>query len=218
MHKKGKAGGHAHRQHQACHDGLGAVLVAQHFPHEVDDWEGLPSSSRMWAVWKMAFCLAHLKRQCQILASGGGEPLGRAHGVLPEVAPTIGQLNIALNNLALAVTNNTAILQKLTTAANLALTTTVTTLTATNKKLVDAAARAKGGGTPAATPMNPARGVRATWTPLPGNYCWMHGHHCNKHHASATCGNKAVGHRNDATALNTMGGSTRDKDWDRACT
>jgi hypothetical protein len=49
-----------------------AVLVAQHFPHEVDDWEGLPSSSRTWAAWKTAFCLAHLKRQHQILALGGG--------------------------------------------------------------------------------------------------------------------------------------------------
>ncbi len=34
---------------------LAAVLAASHFPHEVDDWEGL---------WKVAFCLAHLKHQC----------------------------------------------------------------------------------------------------------------------------------------------------------
>jgi len=129
----------------------------------------------------------------------------------------IGRLKTALNNLALAATNNTAILQQLT-VANLALTTTVATLTATNKKLVDAAARAKGGGTPAATPTNPARGVWATRTPFPGNYCWTHGHRCNEHHTSATCGNKAVGHCNDATASNTMGGSTKDKGWDRAHT
>jgi hypothetical protein len=85
----------------------------------------------------MAFCLAHLKRQRQILASGGGEPLGRAHGVLPAgvlpaAAPAIGRLESALDNLALAATNNTAILHQLT-AANLALTATVTLLTATNK-------------------------------------------------------------------------------------
>jgi hypothetical protein len=147
----------------------------------------------------------------------GGEPLGWAHGVLPEVAPMIGRLKTALNNLALAATNNKAILQQLT-AANLALTTTVKTLTATNKKLVDVAARAKGGGTPAVTPTTPARGIRATQTPFPGNYCWMHGHQCNKHHTSATRGNKAVGHHDDATALNTIGGRTRDKGWDRACT
>jgi hypothetical protein len=124
---------------------------------------------------------------------------------------------MALDNLALAATNDTVNLQQLI-AANLALTTTVTMLTVTNKKLVDVAARAKGRGTPAVTLLNPARGVRATMTPFPGNYCWMHGHCCNDHHTSATCSNKAVGHLNYATALNTMGGSTRDKGWDRART
>ena len=60
-----------------------AVLAAQHFPREVDDWEGLPANARTWTAWKQAFRLAHLKRQRQILASGGGgEPLGGAHGVL----------------------------------------------------------------------------------------------------------------------------------------
>ena len=49
-----------------------AVLAAQHFPREVDDWEGLPAASRTWTAWKTAFRLAHLKRQRQILASGGG--------------------------------------------------------------------------------------------------------------------------------------------------
>jgi hypothetical protein len=48
-----------------------AVLAAQHFPREVDNWEGLPSASRTWTAWKTAFRLAHVKRQQQILASGG---------------------------------------------------------------------------------------------------------------------------------------------------
>jgi hypothetical protein len=65
--------------------------------------------------------------------------------VLPEATPTFGWLEMALNNLALVATNNTAILQQLT-AAKLTLMKTVAMLTATNKKLVDAAARAKGGG------------------------------------------------------------------------
>jgi hypothetical protein len=115
---------------------LAAVLAAQHFPREVNDCEGLPLSSRMWAAWKTAFRLAHLKRQRQILASGRGEPLSRAHGVLPAAAPAIGWLESA-DNLALAATNNTAILQQLT-AANLAITATIMSLTATNKKIVDA--------------------------------------------------------------------------------
>jgi hypothetical protein len=54
---------------------LAAILAAQHFPYKVDDWEGLPANSRSWMAWKMAFRLAHLKRQCQILASGGGSLL-----------------------------------------------------------------------------------------------------------------------------------------------
>ncbi len=68
----------------------------------------------------------------------GGEPLGGAHGVLPVAGLAIERLEAALNNLALAATNDTAVLQELT-AANLALTATIGTPTVTNKKLVDAA-------------------------------------------------------------------------------
>jgi hypothetical protein len=192
---------------------LAAILAAQHFPREVDDWEGLPSSSRTWAAWKIAFHLAHLKRQCQILASGGGEPLSRAHSVLPAAALAIGWLKSALNNLALTVMNDTAILQQLT-AANLALTAMVTSLTGTNKKLVDAATRK---GKPAVTPeVTPAGGGHATRNPFPGNYCWMHGHRICKEHTSATCTQQAVGHRADANASNAFGGSDKDKGWDAA--
>jgi hypothetical protein len=136
---------------------LAAVLSSQHFPHKVDDWEGLSSAARTWTVWKTAFHLTHLKCQCQILAPGGREPLGGAQGVLPAPSPAINRLETALNNLFLVASNNTAILQKLT-AANLALTTTITTLTATNKRLADSAARAKGGKPLTATPTTPLGG------------------------------------------------------------
>jgi hypothetical protein len=63
-----------------------AVLAAQHFPREVDDWEGLPAVDRTWRAWKVAFHLAHHKRQCQLQASGGGEPLGGA-GLTPSYLP-----------------------------------------------------------------------------------------------------------------------------------
>ena len=117
-----------------------AILAAQHFPQEVNNWEGLPSATCMWSAWKTTFCLAHLKRQHQILTPGGGEPLGGVHGIQPGPTLTaIDTLGTALDNLALAATNDTAVLQQLT-AANLALTATITTLTATNKKLVDSAA------------------------------------------------------------------------------
>jgi hypothetical protein len=114
-----------------------AVLAAQHFLREVDDWEGLPAVDRTWRAWKVAFCLAHLKRQCQLQASGGGEPLGGAHSVLPAPAASIDRLGTALDNLALAAANDTTVLQQLT-SANLALTTSNATLTAANKKLSEA--------------------------------------------------------------------------------
>ena len=124
---------------------------------------------------------------------------------------------MALDNLALAATNNTAILQQLT-LANLALTATIRTLTATNKKLVDAVARPKGtpaAGTPAVTP---GGGGLSQKTPYPGNYCWTHGHCISKEHTSATCANKATGHLDNATEVNTFGGSKKDKGWYAACT
>ncbi len=144
-------------------------------------------------------------------------------------AAAIGCLGTALNNLALAATNDTVVLQQLI-AANLALMATIALLTATNKKLVDAATRR--GGTPAATPgrggtqtetqaATPAAtpaGIRTTRKPCPGNYCWTHGHCVSKHHTSATCANKAPGHRDNATASNTFGGSDKDKNWNTART
>ncbi len=139
-------------------------------------------------------------------------------------APAIGHLKTALDNLALAATNNTAVLQQLI-AANLALMATITLLTATNNKMVDAATRR--GGTPAATlgrgwtqaatqaatPAATPAGVCAMRKPCLGNYCWTHGHHVSKHHTSATCANKAPCYHDDATASNTFGGSDKDKNW-----
>ncbi len=63
----------------------------------------------------------------------GGEPLGGAHGVTPApFPPDMDRLESALDNLALAATNDKTVLEQLT-AANLALTGTIATLTATNK-------------------------------------------------------------------------------------
>ncbi len=140
--------------------------------------------------------------------------------MIPAAAPAIGRLKIALDNLALAAMNNTTVLQQLI-AANLALTATITSLTATNKKLADAATPWGGtlaatpgqGGTQAATPAATPVGIHGTRKPCPENYCRTHGHRVSKHHTSATCANKAPGHRNDATASNTFGGSNKDKNW-----
>jgi hypothetical protein len=189
---------------------LAAVLAAQHFLQEVDDWEGLPAIDRMWRALKVAFHLAHLKRQCQLQASGVGGPLGSAHAVTQ--APAVNNcLGTALNNLALAAAKNTTVLQQLTTS-NLALSSLVTTLLAAIKKLADALAKAKSSSLAAAT-LGAPKPVRSTNTPFPGNYCWTHGYQCSQHHTSATCKNKAVGHKDNATAANMMDGSKANKGW-----
>jgi hypothetical protein len=117
-----------------------AVLTAQHFPREVTDWEGRPAINRTWRAWKVEFRQAHIQRHRQLQASGGGEPLGGAHTVLPAPPGTIDRLETALDNLTLTAANDTTVIQQLT-AANLALTATNATLMAANKKLSEALAK-----------------------------------------------------------------------------
>jgi hypothetical protein len=121
----------------------------------------------------------------------------------PPPAATINQIGKALDNLALAATNYTTVLHQLT-ASNLALTTANTALTAANKKLLEALAKKS----PATTPSTPAT-PRPSNKPFPGYYCWTHGHCVSQSHTSATCSNKAAGHKDTATVANTMGGSDK---------
>jgi hypothetical protein len=165
----------------------------------------------MWGAWKVALRLAHLKCQHQLQASGVGGSWGSTHAVTPAPTATIDRLGTALNNLALAVANDTTVLQQLT-VSNLALSFLVTMLTAANKKLAEALAKAKPTSPLGATPGAP-RPMRSTNMPFPGNYCWTHGHQCSQHHTSMTCGNKAAGHKDDASAANSMGGSEANKGW-----
>ena len=90
-----------------------AVFAAQHFPREVDDWEGLPASSRTWQAWKVAFRLAHLKCQHQLQALGGGKYLGGAHAVIPSATPTMDRIGAAFKNLVLVASNDTTVLHYL---------------------------------------------------------------------------------------------------------
>ena len=154
----------------------------------------------------MEFRQAHIKRQRQLQASGGGKVLSGAHAILPALAGTIDRLGTALDNLALAAANDTTVLQQLT-AANLALTATNALLTAANKQFLEALAKLqaiKPGTFGMPHPSN---------KPFPGNYCWTHGYRVSQTHTSITCGGKATGHQDAATASNTKEGSKKDKGW-----
>jgi hypothetical protein len=165
----------------------------------------------------MAFRLAHLKRQHQLQAlGGGGKPLDGAHAVIPTAVPTMDRIGEALENLELAASFDTTVLQQLM-AANLALTVLVSSLTVANKKLADVLASNKGGVAPA-TPATLSAALaplkaRSATRAFPGNYCWTHGHRVNQTHTSATCTCRALGHKEDATTANTMGSSKADKGW-----
>jgi len=122
------------------------------------------------------------------------------------------RLESAMDNLALAATNNKTVLEQLT-AANLVLTGTIAMLTVTNKKLADKTCAGTAG-----TLRTPGTPRKVTRNPHSSNYCWTHGHRVSKEHTSATCFHKAAGHKDDATLSNTMGGSKNDKGWDKPCT
>jgi hypothetical protein len=149
-----------------------SVLAAQPFPCQVTDWEGRPAIDRTWRAWKVEFRQAHIRRQCQLQASGGGEPLSGAHAILSAPPGTIDRLGTALGNLALAAANDTTVLQQLT-SANLALTATNATLTTANKKLSEALTKLQ-----ATRPSTPGLPLTSN-KPFPGNYCWTHGHRVN---------------------------------------
>jgi hypothetical protein len=174
--------------------------------------EGPPGHQLQLESLEGCLCLAHLKRQHQLQVSGVESPLGSAHAATPAPAATIGWLGTALDNFALGATNNTTIPQQLT-ASNLAHSSLVTILTAANKKLAEVLTKEKPTSPPAAMPVAPWP-VQPTNMPFPGNYCWTpHGHQCSQHHTSVSCGNKAAGHKDNATAANRMDGSEANKGW-----
>ena len=47
----------------------------------------------------------------------------------------------------------------------------------------------------------------------PNGYCWTHGYRVSWKHNSKNCSNKAMGHKDNATRANTMGGVQLNKAW-----
>ncbi len=129
---------------------------------------------------------------------GGGEPLGGAHFVLPAPAASIDHLGTALDNLALAAADDTTVLQQLT-SATLALTTSIATLTAANKKLSEALAKVL-----TTTPRTPG-------TPWPPNKGKLFLGITVRLMAIVSASFTRVQHA--AMASNKMGGSEVDKGW-----
>ena len=93
--------------------------------------------------------------------------------------------------LTLTVSTQTVALAE----ANVKLVTALAKITVLERELVAAReANARG-------PSGP-RHTNVSYT----NYCWTHGPTCS--HPSVKCNRKAVGHKDEATETNTMGGRT----------
>jgi hypothetical protein len=144
-----------------------------------------------------------------------------AHAVLggedATISPdTFTRLDGYLDNLAAAATTEWSTLAQLikTNAmltANIAtLTTSVASLTATYTIL----ATAKNPHQAPSTGKKRSDGTTTDKTLAVGGYCWTHGYRVCKGHDSATCNNKAEGHKDAATCSNTMNGSTANKGWE----
>jgi hypothetical protein len=50
--------------------------------------------------------------------------------------------------------------------------------------------------------------VRKSYKTKNDNYCWSHGYQVGLNHTSANCTKKALGHKDNATTSNIMGGDT----------
>jgi hypothetical protein len=188
-----------------------SMLQSGDYKKETNKWEGRNANKKTWTKWKQAYLAAYARGINRKLAGAADEPFTRAANNIMMAATT--DVMDALAGF-LAATSYMTALQQLT-AANLALTPTVSTLTVTNKKLTETVARfnlplnlhsgSAGHGGEGAQRNAP----RAIW----GNYCWTHGY--KTAHNSVTCvaAHRLPGHDASATVVDTKGGKDFNKDW-----
>eukprot|EP00804_Cyclotella_cryptica_P011138 CCRYP_020836-RA/>CCRYP_020836-RA protein AED:0.37 eAED:0.69 QI:0/0/0/1/0.5/0.33/3/0/452 len=199
-----------------------AVLASNHFPRPTDDWEAKPSEQNMDRVEDPLPCRPHCPKR-QLLASGIAMPPSTANALIAEdgvhlTEGTFARLDGYLDNLAAAATAERTTLQSLT-EANAALVANLTALT-TSVAGLTAAYTSLAAVQHASVPPEQLRNNRGApeqipdlWRPYPLARrvlldSWFR---VREGHSSATCANKAEGHKDTATRANTMGGSMVNK-------
>ena len=202
-----------------------AVLASGHFPRPTDEWEALPPNGKTWTAWKIHYRAAHVARKRQMLAAGKSttSSFGVANAVTAVDDATISddtltRLDGYLDNLAAAATTERTTLAQLI-ENNATLTASVTSLTASVASLTSAYTILAAGnnnapkltGSNKQQPRNSDR--KPSYLAVDG-YCWTHGYRVRKGHDSASCKDKAEGHKDAATRSNTMNGSTANKGWE----
>lgn len=197
-----------------------AVLASGHFPRPTDEWEALAPNAKTWTAWKVHYRAAHIARKRQLLAAGKTttSSFGVANAAttvedatLPD--DTLTRLDGYLDNLAAAATTERTTLAQLI-ENNATLTASITSLTASVASLTTAYAILAGGTNTGSGRQQPRSSTRKPSYLAVGGYCWTHGYRLRKGHDSATCKEKAEGHKDAATRANTMNGSTANKGWE----
>jgi hypothetical protein len=183
-----------------------AILPAQFFLQEVDDWEGSrPSTARgeperLPSIWPTSNASANFKHL------GWG-----VHWVAPMLLPQpLPQPLTGFEQPSTTWPSQRPIHHSSPAADGVKLGSLLVDHHAHHGQKRNA--KAKPTSPPAAMP-GASKPVRSTNTPFLGNYCWTHGHQCSQHHSSVTCGNKATSHKENVTAVNTMGGCKANKAW-----
>jgi len=189
-----------------------AVSTSGYYNDACKEWRKKPPIAKTWQAFKRFFAAEYhdLKEQQKVNTSQSN-----FHGANAAV-----DITTALDNLALAATQDRDIVQQLTitnqklVATNQSLTEQLCQALLTNDKLVSKL----GGTTPViSNTTKTTRGRQpfnqAEWELNldPNGYCWSHGYRVLMGHNSANCKGKMGGHQAAATRSNTLGGSDKGK-------
>ena len=209
-----------------------SVLAAQTYPRITDEWEERAPATKTWTNWKVVYNAAYTARKRLLLAAGGGEPHAAANAITAvSTAPTrqdstTATLDAYLDNLANAASQESTQLGKMAVQLNdmgtqlLSINTAMLTLTQAINNLTGTRGNNSGNNNNRGRNNNRSNNnnnnnnnnIRTNYAA--NGYCWTHGYKVGTNHSSATCTNKAEGHKDAATRANTMNGSTANRGWD----
>jgi hypothetical protein len=192
---------------QILQTGYNAISTSGFYHDASKEWRRKPANEKTWVNFKRFFAAEYhdLKEEQRENTSKN-----TFHGANAAI-----DITLALDNLALAATNDRDSVAVLTTA-NQQLTAAVKTLTeqlkqalATNAVL----ASQIGKGTPTTNLTGRKPFDRVAWEASldPNGYCWTHGYKVTSAHTSTNCKGKLGGHVDTATRTNNMGGSQKGK-------
>ena len=189
-----------------------AISTSGYYTEACKEWRKKPAATKTWVLFKNFFTEEYHDLKEQNKVNNNQANFHSANSVV--------NISTALDNLAMAATNDRDIVAQLTqtnqqlTATNKLLTEQLKTAMETNNNLT----KKLGQSTSPTPPTNNRRPPRtpfdhAAWLAdlNPTGYCWTHGYRVVHGHDSGHCGGKAAGHIATATRTNPQGGSIKGK-------